>query len=367
MSLITTFPQFIFEFNRKDLNLISSEDISDKFTIAFELEMECDDPNVDRIMHEQDLIDEMRSKLFMILKDEKIDYSEKIFFIEEVTNGCDFDEDDETLDGPLNWELYKDKTEQIIVYYLNGIYQDIFERVDEDRMNTSYEKDHLGYLTDKVKEYLPNLWKKYKRNLECVMDMTLNKGIEVKQKTYIKGLNNAIIFLNDFFEDFDNQEYWKFNDKTGLHINIGYNDEDVEWNVVKGMILLKDVKKGEVPFVYKDMIWRMNTNFTDSIFNQMELDKSKIDLSDIKGTENYINRNIKKTMKKFGPKHFGFNISKIEEFNYVEFRYVGGAVDQNLIVNKMLYFCYIVYLMTTPDYKRKEYLKALYKFVDNLK
>jgi hypothetical protein len=53
---------------------ISTEDISEKFTIAFELEMECNDPNVDKIIHEHDLIDEMRSKLFMLLKSEKIDF-----------------------------------------------------------------------------------------------------------------------------------------------------------------------------------------------------------------------------------------------------------------------------------------------------
>lgn len=367
MNLITRFPNYLLEFNHKDLNLITSEEISERFTIAFEIEMECDDPKVRPIIHEQDLIDELRRKAYMLLKSEKIDFSEKIFFIEEVTNACDFDDDDETLDNALNWELYEDKTEQIIVYYLNVIFQDIFERVDEERMKHSYEEDFLKYLSIKVKEYFPKLWKKYKDNLECVMDMTLDKGIEIKQKTYIDGINNSIEFLNDFFNEFNNQTYWKFTDKTGLHINIGYDKRGVKWNVVKGMVLLKDLKMGSIPFVYKDMIWRMNTSFTDSIFSQLELDKSKINLSDIETSEKYITRMINITMKRFGPKHFGFNISKIKKDKYVEFRYIGGIIDEKLIVNKMLYFCYIVYLMTTPEYKRKEYLKALYKFVDNLK
>jgi hypothetical protein len=199
------------------------------------------------------------------------------------------------------------------------------------------------------------------------MDMTLDKGLEIKQKTYIQGINNAIEFLDDFFVEFNNQTYWKFTPKTGLHINIGYDEKGVEWNIVKGMILLKDLKRGSIPFVYKDMIWRMNTSFTDSIFNQLELDKSKIDLSNIGLTENYMTKVINKTMKKLGYKHFGFNIAKIKTEKYVEFRYIGGVINENLIVNKMLYFCYIVYLMTTPEYKRKEYLKALYKYIDNLK
>ena len=367
MNLVTKFPQFSIEFNRKDLNLITSDEISDRFTIAFEIEMECDDIKIQPIIHEQDLITELRNKAYSLLTNEKIDYSEKIIFIEEVTNACDFDDDDETLDNVLDWELYKDRTEQIIVYYLNIIYQDIFERVDKQRMKGSYEKDFLKYLTNKVKEHLPNLWNKYRENLECVMDMTLDRGIEIKQKPYIQGINNAIIFLNDFFEDFNNQNYWKFTDKTGLHINIGYIKRGVEWNMVKGMVLLNDLKRDTIPFVYKDMIWRMNTNFTDSIFNQLETDKSLIDLTDIDETERYLTKLINRTMKKFGPKHFGFNISRIKTDKYVEFRYLGGIIDENLIVNKMLYFCYIVYLMTTPDYKRKEYLKALYKFVDNLK
>ena len=364
--MITNFSNYILEFNRKDLNLITSEEISEKFTIAFELELETDDPSIKPIIHEQDLIDEIREKLFSLLKNEKVDYSEKVFFIEEVTNSIDFDDEDETLDNILDWELYKDKKEQIIVYYLNILYQDIYERVEDERSNESYEELYLKILTDKAKEHLPNFYKKYKNEIDFVMDMTLDKGLEIKQKTYIKGLNKSIIFLNDFFEDFKNQTYWKFTKKTGLHINIGFVDDNVQWNIVKGVILLKDIKKDDIPFVYKDMIWRMNTHFTDSIFNQLKINKSKIDLSDIETAEKYIQKSVESTMKKFGSKHFGFNISKLKSENYIEFRYVGGVVDKELIISKMLYFCYIVYLMINPLYKRKEYLKSLYKFVDEL-
>ena len=227
------------------------------------------------------------------------------------------------------------------------------------------EKIYVKYLTTKLKEYLPNMWKKYQKNLTSVIDVTLDKGIEVKQKTYIKGLDNAITFLNIFFEDLDNQNYWKFTEKTGLHINIGLDKKNVKWNTIKGIFLLKDMKKENTPFVYKDMIWRMNTAFTDSIFNKLEVDKSKIDLHDIKGTEAYLTRQINKIIKEFGSKHFAFNITKLKVQKYIEFRYVGGVVNKELLINKMLYFCYIIYLMTTPGYKRKEYLKSLYKFVND--
>ena len=367
MNFITKLPKSMLEFNPKDVKIITSGEISELFTIAFEIEMECDDSKVQSIVHEQDLITELRNKAYSLLTNEKVDFSEKILFIEEVTEACDFDDDDETLDKVLNWELYKEKIEQVIVYYLNIIYQDIFERIDADRMNTSYEKEHLGYLINKVKEHLPNLWKKYGRNLTCVLDMTLDKGIEVKQRTYLEGIDNAIYFLNDFFEEFNNQNYWKFTNKTGLHVNIGYNKKGTNWNIIKGIMLLNDTNENITPFVYKNMMWRMNTDFTDSIFNQLEVDKTKINLSDIGKTEKYLTNIINKTMKKFGPKHFGFNVSKLKKEKYVEFRYIGGVINENLVINKMLYFCYIVYLMITLDYKRKEYLKALYKFINNLK
>lgn len=366
MDLITEISNYTIKLNRKDLDLITSDEISERFTIAFEIEMECDDPKVEPITHEQDLITELRNKAYSLLTNEKVDFSEKIMFIEEVTNACDFDDDDETLDNVLDWELYKEKSEKIIVYYLNTIYQDIFERIDKKIIRQSYEKDFLKYLTGKVKFYFPKLWKKYRNNLECVMDMTLDKGIEIKQKTYIQGIDKALEFLNDFFNEFNSQTYWKFTTKTGLHINIGYVKRGVEWNIVKGMVLLKDVKSGKIPYVFKDMTWRMDTFFTDSIFNQLEPDKSLMDLSDIGETERYLTKLIGRTMKKFGPKHFAFNVSKLKKEKYVEFRYVGGVIGENLVVNKMLYFCYIVYLMTNQEYKRREYLKNLYKFVDNL-
>lgn len=361
--MITNFHNFLFEFNRKDINLIKSEEISNSFTISFEIELECNDDSIPTTIHEKDLIEELRNKLYSLLENENIDYSSKLFFIEELTNSIDFNDEDESLEI-LNWDNYEDNLEVIIVHYASEIFENIFERLDNVGKTLS-EEDKLNYLISKVKEYLPILYNKYEDNLEFVLDPTLDKGIEIKQKTYINGINNSIIFINDFFDSFNKQNYFLFTKKTGLHINIGI-DDDVKWNIVKGMVLLKDIKKDNMPFVYKDITWRMNTDFTDSIFNQLELDKNKIDLTDINKSEEYISNEIEKVFKDVGPKHFAFNISKIKENNYVEFRYVGGNINEEIIINKLLYFCYIVYMMTNPLYKRKEYLKNLYKLFDNL-
>lgn len=73
-------------------------------------------------------------------------------------------------------------------------------------------------------------------------------------------------------------------------------------------------------------------------------------------------------------KEFGVKITEIEN-GYVEFRFVGGGkdeegniigIDRETIKDKLLYFCYIVYLMTT-DYKKEDYHKKVYKFVDEIK
>ncbi len=77
--------------------------------------------------------------------------------------------------------------------------------------------------------------------------------------------------------------------------------------------------------------------------------------------------------KDFYIKEFGIKLVEIES-NYVEFRYIGhtkdgtlGGVDKSLAIDKLIYCCYIVYLMTNYEYKRKDYIKRLYKFVEELK
>jgi hypothetical protein len=342
--------------------MIKSNNFLEQLTIAFELEIECNDPNIKTIVHEDDLINDIKFKLKSLLKNENIDYSEKIFFIEELINCVDFDDDIETLDNLLNYDNYEDKLENIIVYYASMIYEDTYNQMEMDESDLTTD-ERTKYLKDKVELHLPNFYKKHINDLDFVLDVTLDKGIEIKQKTYINGFNNSILFLDDFFNDFNNQTYWKFTKKTGLHINIGVNDINVNWNIVKGMFLLNDYQK-DTPYVYENMKWRKDTNYTDSIFNQIELDKSKINLHDVNNTEKYIEEEILKTMRKFGSKKFAFNISKIQNHNYVEFRYVGGVVNQDLIINKMVYFCNIVKYMTNSKLQRKKYMKSLYQFVN---
>lgn len=342
--------------------MIKPNNFLEQLTIAFELEIECNDPNIKIIIHEDDLINDIKFKLKSLLKNENVDYSEKILFIEELINCVDFDDDIETLDNLLNYDNYKNELEIIIVYYASMIYEDAYNKMEMDESDLTTD-ERITYLKDKVELHLPNFYKKHLNDLDFVLDVTLDKGIEIKQKTYINGFNNSVLFLNDFFNDFNNQTYWKFTKKTGLHINLGVNDINVNWNITKGIFLLNDYQK-DTPYVYEDMEWRKDTNYTDSIFNQIELDKSKIDLHNIEITEKYIESEVFKTLEKFGSKKFAFNVSKIQNHNYVEFRYVGGVVDQDLIVNKMKYFCNIVKYMTDNKLQKKRYMNSLYQFVN---
>jgi len=203
---VLNYNKFLNEYNRKTLNLLTINEISNSFTIAFEIEMECDDENISATVHEEDLIKELKSKLISLLKNEKIDYAEKLFFIEELCYACQFDYEDKTLDSVLNYDKYKDDMEAIIVYHASIIYSDIMERMDDDP-NMPKDETKLEYFTEKIKEHLPKLYEKYNDTLNYVLDATLDKGIEINQLTYIDGINNSILFLNDFFDEFEKQSY----------------------------------------------------------------------------------------------------------------------------------------------------------------
>ena len=94
----------------------------------------------------------------------------------------------------------------------------------------------------------------------------------------------------------------------------------------------------------------------------------KLDLHNIKDTEDFLNPFIIKANSDFYIKEFGIKLVELENApGYVEFRYVGGNVGRKLFTDKILYFCYIVYLMTNDDYKKEQYHKKLYKYVEDIK
>lgn len=356
----------LFEAKYSDIEFISSLD--KYFTIAFEFEIETDDRkniNIDfEDLNDQGIFDDALKIVKTDLKLSKQEYRFISSIINSIIDMIDTEEisNDEFLDL-LDINRYSDKREiEIITYAKNNIMSHILT-------------DDLGYMTKNVKKYLPQFTKKWRDEIMFIEDATLDRGIEIKPKTYLDGISKGIEMINDFYNDLNNQDYWHFSTRTGIHINIGIKDQKVEWNPIKGLIMLNDFNNDpeQVPFTFKKMTWRMNNNFCGSLLPAIknipktDIDKVKNDLNlnDVKGVERILNKFISEKVKEWGHKSFGFNITKTEH-NYIEFRYVGGLVDKEILIEKLKYFSFITYAMTSISYKRKEYLKKLYKFIYKL-
>ena len=378
MNSINKYQDFLYEFNRKDIAILKSSDMAKYFTIAYEFELETED--VIGLEKDMEFDEEV---LDIVLKDtinemglKGKDFKKARDFVEGVNMFIEDDMSDSDLEG--------DDIEKIILKYcdpsiypdedFNGVKtKDILDFMKK-MFVSFYKKENLDYLIKKVKLHLPKFYKKWNSQLDYLLDVTLERGIEFKPKTYLVGLDTSIEILNDFFEEYKKQDYWIFNERTGLHINIGVNDKNAVWNPLKGLVILNDMSEREVPFTFKDMTWRMNNAYTRSLkgriidlFKNPEVKKRfDLDIHDIAKVEKELNPYLVKAIKDYSVKSIGFNLIHLKKFHYVEFRYVGGVIDKDLVIDKTLYFCYIVYLMTT-DYKQQDYHKKLYKFLEELK
>jgi len=367
--MIKHFTEYLNELNRSDIKKIRSNEISSSFTISFEIELETKDTSgSDKEYTEYQISDIMKminSRInSQFLKFNNIDNNKIKHYKDFIKNLLSEIEhnlhtDDEYIEEILDLEKYKDPIEY-------GIVQLVCPLID-----TYFYHDNIFYLKNKLVSYLPSFWEKWGQEMKYEVDNTLERGIEISMKKYIIGIDNAIKFINDFYTDFNNQEYWKFKSTTGIHINIGINYE-AEWNIIKGLLILNDTVNN--PYLFKGIEWRKDTMFTKSIkkeinaLSKKEKDKilSNIDLHKIKSVEKYFNEYLYKKVKELGFKNFGFNITSIPTDKYVEFRYPGGNISKPILIEKLLYFCFIVYCMTNPDYKKNEYQKKIYKFFNNL-
>jgi hypothetical protein len=260
-----------------------------------------------------------------------------------------------------------------------------------------------------MKKYLPNFSKKWANTFKYELEADPDKQriLEFSSKTYLKGLNECFEQLNDFYNEFENQKFWLMNERTALHVNVGVKDKKLRWNPIKGLLLMADMNREKrTPFVFTNIMWRLSNRFTQSLLDGIkrnltgEIEKDyetedivlnhnlsfrhkeklqqhqeylkqnieKLDLHNIKQTEDFLNRFLIKANSDFYIKEFGIKLVELETLpGYVEFRYVGGNVGRELFLDKILYFCYIVYLMTNDDYKKQQYYKRLYKYTEDLK
>lgn len=352
------------EVNPRDISYIESE-LDRYFTVAFEFEIETKDTNNIKTKFEELDEDVIEDILAIVMKDMKVrKKSEKELLYDLAYNLYDHIEyemvDDNTFESIFDLSKCKDEREKDIVLHLKDSIKSIV-----------YQEDY-PYLKRMVKKHLPNFSSKWNRKIDYVGDATLDRGIEIKPKTYIPSLTQSIEMINDFYTDLQRQDYWHFSERTGIHINIGTNDKAI-WNPIKGLVILNDFNSGDnIPLTFKDMTWRMNNKFCGSIIpylkSMSDKEKEKIkslDLNELEKSENFLNLFLTKKVNDIGFKNLGFNITKLSN-NYCEFRYAGGDISKEILIEKVKYFAFIVYCMTNKDYKKKEYVKKLYKFIDNL-
>ena len=249
-------------------------------------------------------------------------------------------------------------------------------------------EDNIEDIIIVLRMEFPNFMNKYEANLDIKEDGSLTCGVEftMDRPKYMTGLKNAIEFLELFFKDYKNQDYFFFSENTGLHTNIGYLGKEGElegdYNFFKALTFLnhsfatsgmgfgsreysgwakdlkgpaiKDIKKflkrlpersGGMKYLSKEKLMKMylERNFDDI---------SKI-LSD----------QVEKTAAKTWSKNQGFNIDNVGDLKYIEFRYPGDR-DPNLknMTKALLYYSFIVKASADPEFKKRDYIKDLIGF-----
>lgn len=364
----------LLEFNRKDKELINS--IGDIFTISLEFELETDDTEGTGHESEDGRIPVNSNRFLEIIRKNSSDYinttkgtrhnnTESLLdLVEEILNQLQLSGED---DDDENLEIFDEYLES----YEEGSFEhDLIESIHADYI-TYWSSDNIDYLSKKVEEHLPMFFNKWWKLLKFELDNTLQRGIEFSLLTYVSGINKAIEMIDDFYDEFENQNYWYMSKRTGIHINIGVNHK-ADWNILKGFLMISD--EGEQSFTFKDMEWREKSAYTKTFLPQLRKDivsdRDKVmkhsQFRDMKKLEDFFGNYILTQLEKHGYKNYGFNITRIKNYNYVEFRYPGGEILKDSLINKLYYFCYVVYLMTNDKYKRKDYLKKVYKFISSI-
>ncbi len=362
--MITKFEYFINEIRKSKMEMFKDPNISNKFTYSIEIELESyrmgdseDGYTEDQV---SDIIKLIKDSLFKELGRSKwFEMNDKNSqFIEDILHEVenDYEDDDYLLDDLLSEKKYRrDKSRLFVVQILKPMIINYFF------------KENFNYLKDKFRSSFPYFYKKWSQHLKFELDNTLDRGIEISNSTYFIGVEDLINLINDFYTEYETNKKWKFKKTTGIHINIGSRGH-VEFNPIKGILFLDD--SGDDPFVFKNMIWRKNNKYCGSLKDRIQketyiLSKS-LDLlksGNISECEKMINGKLISLLVEEGYKNFGINLLNINK-NYIEFRYPGGNIGREVLIDKLMYFSYIYYMMTNKDLDRKDYTKKLYKFLE---
>ena len=292
-----------------------------------------------------------------------------------------------------NWDEYRDDPEghlENMGYDFDATFEEWWENNWEYHVEGGGGGDPYDNVSQLLEEHLPNFWSKWGETLDTKPDLSLprNHNVELVNSTpmYMDGLDEAFEFLEDFFDDFDAQDNFKFTSETGLHTNIGYLRTDDEgrkhemndYNVLKGLLFLNH------EFALKNFEERKGSGWAGDL--KVDVIKKIQDLfqkeklgADKRLTQTWLSRNFdlfektindvvlkySKSMK--NPKSIGFNITYVKSRGYIEFRYPGNEVTYEKMKDATLYYAHIVKAAADDDYKKEEYMKKLVAFVENAK
>jgi len=316
-----------------------------------------------------------------------------------------------TLSDLTNTYQYKTPIARDIAVAVSNAVEKHIEKEAEEQYN-EYQEDPIDYLEnmmglevdqfitdpddddafdprEKLNEAFPNFMAEYEDQLKFEKDLSLDNGVEFSMDSppYMTGLDEAFKFLELFFEDYNNQNIFRFDTNTGLHTNIGYLDEDgdevTNYNLIKALLFLNN------DFAFKGFEKRKGTRWARDLKAMFKRDiEGQLD-SPAKNTYGFnewkesifelykqnkfdeLEEKLSSLVSYFAPanpKSIGFNIHYIGNRGYVEFRYPGG--DQPTLEkmkNTTLYYAHLIKLATDKNYKRKEFLKKLVKMMVNLK
>ncbi len=287
------------------------------------------------------------------------------------------------------------------VQYLEDIGYEEHQWFDEDSWLEDYRYSGGGggdygcdvdSLEQGLEDNFPNFMSKYQNTLKFEEDGSLTCGIEFSQDNppYMLGLDAAIQYLEDFFDEYDNQSYFKMTDKTGLHTNIGYSQDGElaeNYNLFKALMFLNhtyatkgvgfpsrersgwtgDLKKPALHNIEKFAEQLPDDSDHDDVLTKKSLMKKYIsrEFDELSGI---LSNQVARQAQRMGSKSIGFNVNYTSRLNYIEFRYPGKEDATLETMTKALkYYAFIVKAAADPKFKQKEYVKDLVGFLNNLK
>jgi hypothetical protein len=403
------------ELNPKKLSQMKNDEVSDLFTASIEIELEMltdlkskhSDKEYTQKYLENTLLNIIRNSIKKELSRSVIytDSKENNDFLEDcLSTIIDVGGDDEEIESwidDIKSELddqFSELEEELnesdeiggieIEKEIQSIKDKLFILDIFDGLCASYLSDNFQQLEKKFKRKFPIFIEKWGSKFKFELDNTLDNGIELSNKTYFNSINELVDCIHDFYLDYDSSpnvkgkrdKHFSFKKTTGIHINLGFTNKNSNLNLIKGLLFLDDLQKDKkhIPYVFKNMESRVKSDYVGSLkpvlLNNVDLLGKSLDLlkdNKINECENLLNSHIMKILTnqtpygdyKFTYKNFGLNLLPLEKYQYIEFRYTGHKIEEEVLIDKIYYFAYIMWSMSEVEMDREEYLKKLYKFL----